>query len=68
MEMVKRQGDRISELEAQLRSDKPTDAKPTEGKFACHFQFVMLTLAIHFLCYRDSMMILIFVSTNTSMH
>ena len=38
METVKRQGDRISELEAKLESDNPSGAKPAEGKFGGHFR------------------------------
>ena len=53
MEMVKRQGDRISELEAQLRSDKPSDAKPAKGKFMGYFHFVMLTFSIECLCWNE---------------
>ena len=44
MEMFKRQGDKISELETHLKSDKPTDEKLAEGKFGCHF---------HSLCHVD---------------
>ena len=47
METVKRQGDRISELEAQLKSDEPTDAKHEDGKFA------MLNLTIECLWWID---------------
>ena len=47
METVKRQGDRISELEAQLKSNKPTDEKPAEGKFMGNFHFVMSLLGLH---------------------